>query len=209
MGLRGRRIRKPSPVTRARRRARVAIIHLARESPRASSDATRRLGRTALKRLPISSCSEWGLPCDRRYRRPGELLPHHFTLTARPTRGERSGGIFSAALSLGSPPPAVDWHSVLWSSDFPPAQRAGDRLDRSDAGCIDMNAAARKQAVTECRSTALKTRSIESYPTLSAWGGEASSCSALRPRSRAGARRHPCPAGATGLASRAGARARA
>src|SRR6195952_1306559 len=33
-----------------------------------------------------------------------------------------TGGIFSAALSLGSPPPAVDWHSVLWSPDFPPAQ---------------------------------------------------------------------------------------
>jgi hypothetical protein len=121
----GRRIRKPSPVLVLVAEQRAAIIHLARESPRASSDATRRLGRTALKCLPISSCSEWGLPCDRCYHRPGELLPHHFTLTARLARCEsdaRSGGIFSAALSLRSPSPAVDWHSVLWSSDFPPAQ---------------------------------------------------------------------------------------
>ena len=31
--------------------------------------------------LPIWSCSVWGLPCPRRYRRSGALLPHHFTLT--------------------------------------------------------------------------------------------------------------------------------
>ncbi len=31
--------------------------------------------------LPIWSCSVWGLPCLRRYRRSGALLPHHFTLT--------------------------------------------------------------------------------------------------------------------------------
>ena len=31
--------------------------------------------------LPIWSCSVWGLPCLRRYRRSGALLPHLFTLT--------------------------------------------------------------------------------------------------------------------------------
>ena len=39
------------------------------------------VGRTTLERLPIWSCSEWGLPCDSRYREPGELLPRLFTLT--------------------------------------------------------------------------------------------------------------------------------
>ena len=29
----------------------------------------------------IWPCSDWGLPCRRRYRRRGELLPHRFTLT--------------------------------------------------------------------------------------------------------------------------------
>jgi len=30
------------------------------------------------------------------------------------------GGLFSVALSLGSPPPGVTRHAALWSSDFPP-----------------------------------------------------------------------------------------
>ena len=30
--------------------------------------------------VPIRSCSRWGLPCRRRCRRRGALLPHHFTL---------------------------------------------------------------------------------------------------------------------------------
>ncbi len=45
----------------------------------------------------------------------GALLPHHFTLT-----NASAGGLFSAALSVGSRPPGVTWHSVLWSPDFPP-----------------------------------------------------------------------------------------
>ncbi len=45
----------------------------------------------------------------------GELLPHLFTLTPRHARG----GMFSVALSLGSPPVAVSDHPALWSSDFP------------------------------------------------------------------------------------------
>ena len=32
--------------------------------------------------VPIRSCSRWGLPCRRRYRRRGALLPHRFTLAA-------------------------------------------------------------------------------------------------------------------------------
>lgn len=67
---------------------RVVIILLGPMSPSASSDATRRLGRDHPQRLPIWSCFGWGLPCDRRYRRPGELLPHPFTLAARPFDGE-------------------------------------------------------------------------------------------------------------------------
>ena len=33
------------------------------------------------KNLPIWPCTGQGLPCGLRRRRPGELLPHHFTLT--------------------------------------------------------------------------------------------------------------------------------
>jgi len=32
----------------------------------------------------------------------------------------RAGGIFSAALSVGSRPPGITWHPALWSPDFPP-----------------------------------------------------------------------------------------
>src|SRR6185503_10268766 len=32
--------------------------------------------------VPIRSCSRWGLPCRRRCRRRGALLPHLFTLAA-------------------------------------------------------------------------------------------------------------------------------
>ena len=30
------------------------------------------------------------------------------------------GGMFSAALSVGSRPPGITWHPALWSPDFPP-----------------------------------------------------------------------------------------
>ena len=77
--------------------------------------------------LPIWSCSVWGLPCPRRYRRSGALLPHHFTLTpaleftqrrafpasrahsgiafpGSPSRKRGSrGGIFSVALAVHAP----------------------------------------------------------------------------------------------------------
>jgi hypothetical protein len=65
----------------------------------------------------------------------GALLPHRFTLTtgqraallpvalrqATSGRGaRRPGGLFSVALSLGSPPLDVIQHPALWSPDFPP-----------------------------------------------------------------------------------------
>ena len=67
-------------------------IHLGRSLPNASRDRPeRRRGRPARRRrqcrrppaAPTWSCSRWGLPCRRRCRRRGALLPHHFTLAAR------------------------------------------------------------------------------------------------------------------------------
>ena len=57
--------------------------------------------------VPIWSCSRWGLPCRFRCRSRGALLPHRFTLTRT-----KPGGLFSVALSLGSPPPGVTRHRV-------------------------------------------------------------------------------------------------
>ena len=59
---------------------------------------------------PIRSCSRCGLPCHRRYRRCGALLPHPFTLTCFTRR--QTGGLLSVALSLGSPPPGITRHRV-------------------------------------------------------------------------------------------------
>ncbi len=55
--------------------------------------------------IPIWPCSWRGLPCHRRRRRRGGLLPHRFTLTSAVggflSTGE--GGLISVALSLGLP----------------------------------------------------------------------------------------------------------
>ncbi len=65
-------------------------------------------GPVARPHSPIWSCSRWGLPCRRRYRNRGALLPHRFTLTA--ALESSRGGLFSVALSLGSLPPGVTRH---------------------------------------------------------------------------------------------------
>ena len=51
------------------------------------------------------------------------------TLSPLPDKPKFAGGLLSAALSVGSRPPGVTWHPVLWSPDFPPArQKTGQRL---------------------------------------------------------------------------------
>lgn len=50
------------------------------------------------------------------YQPCGALLPHLFTLTGT----EALRRLFSVALSVGSRPPGITWHSALWSPDFPP-----------------------------------------------------------------------------------------
>jgi hypothetical protein len=65
---------------------------------------------------PIRSCSRWGLPCRPCCQGRGALLPHRFALA----RGARlahanppcTGGLFSVALSLRSPSPAVSRHRI-------------------------------------------------------------------------------------------------
>jgi hypothetical protein len=102
------------------------IIPLALTLLPGSSDLPGSFERATLQRSPIWSCSGWGLPCQPCHQGCGELLPRLFTLTPRHDRG----GIFSVALSLGSPPVAVSDHPALWSSDFPLAlgQRSPDPL---------------------------------------------------------------------------------
>jgi hypothetical protein len=82
----------------------------------------RRLRSDPLHAVPMWFCSRWGLPSRWRCRQRGALLPHRFTLAARPLpflprkRGRAArrgcGGLFSVALSLGSPPPDVIRHRM-------------------------------------------------------------------------------------------------
>ncbi len=62
--------------------------------------------------VPIRSCSRWGLPCRPCYQGRGALLPHRFTLAVAHGFPWEAGGLFSVALSLGSPPPAVSRHRI-------------------------------------------------------------------------------------------------
>jgi len=58
-----------------------ATIPLGRRSRAASSNQPGRRGRVTPYAVPTRSCSRWGLPCRRRYRKRGALLPHPFALT--------------------------------------------------------------------------------------------------------------------------------
>ena len=77
-----------------------------------------RVQRGPRQRTPIWSCSEWGFPCRKLLpvARCALTAPFHPCLYQNMT----IGGIFSVALSVGSRPPGVTWHSALWSPDFPP-----------------------------------------------------------------------------------------
>ena len=111
---------KPGSVRPGLRQGGTAIP-LGRALLRASRDQPGRRGGNALAprctashaappATPIRSCSRWGLPCRPRCRRRGALLPHRFTLSPPMVSHGRRGGLFSVALSLGSPPPAINRH---------------------------------------------------------------------------------------------------
>ena len=108
------------------------IIHLRRTSPFACSN------------LPESTVGHsygflFGLAPSGVYHRHachqprGALLPHLFTLT-RPLK-RSAGGFLSAALSVGSRPPGVTWHSALWSPDFPPVTNNRRSPGQLRGGC--------------------------------------------------------------------------
>ena len=130
----------------------VMAIPLGRSLPNASCDRPeRRRGRPARQRqpkptppaAPTWSCSRWGLPCRRRCRRRGALLPHHFTLAARRPGRRRARRCVSVALSLGSPPPGVTRHrasvepglSSLRPRAWPERRAAIRPSDWDDLGC--------------------------------------------------------------------------
>ena len=98
----------------------MAIIPLGRRLLLRLQQPTRKFSGAGRSSSPIWSCSTWGLPCQRRCRRRGALLPHLFTLTLGP---KTRGGTFSVALSVKPAyeraPPAVSRHAALRRPDFP------------------------------------------------------------------------------------------
>ena len=77
-----------------------------------SSDTTRKDQRAASS-LPYLVLLRMGFTKPANHLTAGALLPHRFILTGK------AGGLFSVALSLGSPPLDVIQHPALRSSDFP------------------------------------------------------------------------------------------
>jgi len=69
------------------------------------------------QRLPIWSCSRWGLPC----RSVARLAVRSYrTISPLPrTSCDAVRRYLSVALSVGLCRPGVTWHRTLWSPDFP------------------------------------------------------------------------------------------
>src|SRR5215472_16321502 len=103
-----------------------AAIHLGLPLPAASCGLPASIGRAALdrsRRLAPGGASPSDLAPGGVYRDAvvahgaGGLLHHRFTLTPR-SKGAR-GGLFSVALSRGSPRVGATDHPALWSPDLP------------------------------------------------------------------------------------------
>ena len=129
---------KPSSVPGAWAR-RAATIYLAATLPSWSCGQPRE---SPGVRNPLFGLAPDGVClCLRCYHQSGALLPRLFTLTSTCCRG----GLFSVALSVGSPRPAVSGHPARWSSDFPlsrawrnsgrPASLVGYIVSPADATC--------------------------------------------------------------------------
>src|SRR6476659_7521725 len=108
----------------------VVAGRLERSTRRLGLAALERLRRTKANRRPFWPCSGWGLPSHTGHPVCGGLLHRRFTLTSAST-----GGLFSVALSRGSPRVAVNDLPALWSPDVPrrrvsPPTRPPSRLVR-------------------------------------------------------------------------------
>ena len=112
-----------------------AVIHLGLPLPAGSSGLPADIGRAALERLrgpspcgggPSWPCSGWGLPSHPGH--PGCWWA--LTPPFHPYRRRGPGGLFSVALSRGSPRVAVSNHPALWSPDVPRRRAEARRRDR-------------------------------------------------------------------------------
>jgi hypothetical protein len=90
---------------------------------RTLKQSTRTTGRRMPYAVPIRFCSRWGLPCQRRYRRRGALLPHPFSLT-RPKASTLRSGRFAFCGTIPNPPSPRLWRTA---GRYPASFLAGAR----------------------------------------------------------------------------------
>src|SRR3954451_24945964 len=98
---------------------------LERSTRRHRAGSPRTPARNDVAAVPSRPCSGWGLPSHTGHPVRGGLLHRRFTLASA-----RAGGLFSVALSRGSPRVAVSDHPALWSPDVPRRRGLPRRRDR-------------------------------------------------------------------------------
>ena len=81
------------------------------------------------------SCRRWGLPCRRRHRRRGALLPHHFTIACIPTNQNHRLCIFCGTFP-GLPRWPLATTVALSCSDFPPSTYFENRPSNKAPGIV-------------------------------------------------------------------------
>src|SRR5271154_4296253 len=116
-----------------------------------------RLRATKTRAVPIRSCSRWGLPCRRRCRRRGALLPHLFTLTAgirnAPRRYVLCGTFPRLAPAGRYPAPLVHGARTFLPGNLSVSpERPSDRLTGTGMGVL---AAAVKRRAWRCEPAPL------------------------------------------------------
>ena len=116
----------------------VTAIPLGRPSPGASSNQPERQGQRirpaaldSLRAAPIRFCSRRGLPCRRRCRPRGALLPHPFTLAGLSGVAAQDPAVcFLWRFPWGRPRRTLSGAASVWSPDFPPPLRQAESGDR-------------------------------------------------------------------------------
>ena len=105
----------------------VVDSHSSRRYVTATLKQPTRIQRGPRQRIPIWSCSRWGLPC----RSVARLAVRSYrTISPLPAFRRRRRRYLSVALSVGSRRPGVTWHLALWSPDFPRRSRRNDATVR-------------------------------------------------------------------------------
>src|ERR1700689_4687521 len=145
----------------------VTAILLGRRLPGASSnlpgrqdpDTDPETRSREFRAVPIRSCSRWGLPCRRRYRRRGALLPHRFTLTAAiryaPRRSLPGATVPGFAPAGCYPAPLVHGARTFLPGNLSVSpERPSDRLTGTGMGMLAVAVKGRQQDQVKARRRA-------------------------------------------------------